>query len=96
MNQCRRIGQRFAFYCDPMRESLTHSTDNGKGLAEMQGWPVDEQGQSEGERRLLGVVYRIRAGHHGFMLNVCPWCKASLEWSEPAPSSSAPPPEKSP
>ena len=63
----------YLVWCDAMREAL--NPGDGKGLCLLFGIPEGEQSP-----RKLGVAYRRSARDQGFVLNVCPWCRAKINF----------------
>ena len=68
---------RLLSWCAGMKLALSNVPINheGKGLALSYGWL---SGCEEECAKPLGVIYHGKARDTGLVLNLCPWCGASL------------------
>ena len=64
-------------FCTRLYERLSASPNaNGRGFT-----AIILTGR-EGETRLTGVAYKMDSRDVGLMLNACPFCGQSLEWTK--------------
>jgi len=81
--KCQAVSTSASHYptlCIGMRAALACVPDNhdGKGLSFTRGWLDGDSGRP----RYLGVIYKRTARDAGTVLNICPWCGASVRFDE--------------
>ena len=61
-------------FCPAMDSKVNEANARQKGLSAVVVFNLATRTE-----RCIGVAYKTHANDRGLMLNVCPWCAASLE-----------------